>query len=190
MNLLTKFAAAAVFIVGASAANAALLNAPVPTNAYITYGGLDWAWAAPVDESFIDLSYQAQFGWRLPTDAELASAPSALLFIFQGANVPLGGTDPISGATWAFTDSSLNGDAALASPYFNNYYYHGDWCNGIGSACSYGSTTSWNRPLQFFNDSLVVRGATVPEPASWAMLIAGFGLVGAAARRRRAAAVA
>nr|WP_310522819.1 PEPxxWA-CTERM sorting domain-containing protein [Polymorphobacter sp.] len=27
--------------------------------------------------------------------------------------------------------------------------------------------------------------ATVPEPASWAMLIAGFGLVGAAARRRR-----
>lgn len=28
----------------------------------------------------------------------------------------------------------------------------------------------------------------VPEPASWAMLIAGFGLVGAAARRRRAVA--
>ncbi|MBC7519624.1 MAG: PEPxxWA-CTERM sorting domain-containing protein [Sandarakinorhabdus sp.] len=28
---------------------------------------------------------------------------------------------------------------------------------------------------------------TVPEPASWAMLIAGFGLVGAAARRRRGA---
>jgi hypothetical protein len=28
-------------------------------------------------------------------------------------------------------------------------------------------------------------GATVPEPASWAMLIAGFGLVGAVARRRR-----
>lgn len=26
---------------------------------------------------------------------------------------------------------------------------------------------------------------TIPEPASWAMLIAGFGLVGAAARRRR-----
>ncbi|WP_426169167.1 PEPxxWA-CTERM sorting domain-containing protein [Sandarakinorhabdus sp. DWP1-3-1] len=32
-------------------------------------------------------------------------------------------------------------------------------------------------------------GATVPEPASWAMLIAGFGLVGAAARRRRMAVV-
>ena len=31
-------------------------------------------------------------------------------------------------------------------------------------------------------------GGAVPEPAAWAMLIAGFGLVGAAARRRRAVA--
>ena len=29
---------------------------------------------------------------------------------------------------------------------------------------------------------------TVPEPASWAMLIAGFGLTGAALRRRTATA--
>ena len=32
--------------------------------------------------------------------------------------------------------------------------------------------------------------SVVPEPANWAMLIAGFGLVGAAARRRRSTAVA
>ena len=30
-------------------------------------------------------------------------------------------------------------------------------------------------------------GGEVPEPATWAMLIAGFGLVGAVARRRRGA---
>ena len=33
-------------------------------------------------------------------------------------------------------------------------------------------------------------GGAVPEPASWAMLIAGFGLTGAAMRRRRSTAVA
>ena len=38
-------------------------------------------------------------------------------------------------------------------------------------------------------DRLQVKGA-VPEPASWAMLITGFGMVGFAARRRRNAAVA
>ena len=32
-----------------------------------------------------------------------------------------------------------------------------------------------------------VSGAVVPEPASWALLIAGFGLTGAVMRRRRAA---
>ena len=35
---------------------------------------------------------------------------------------------------------------------------------------------------------LTIGTAGVPEPASWAMLIAGFGLVGAAARRRTVAA--
>ncbi|OYU15929.1 MAG: hypothetical protein CFE37_03605 [Alphaproteobacteria bacterium PA4] len=33
-------------------------------------------------------------------------------------------------------------------------------------------------------------GGGVPEPASWAMLIAGFGLTGAAMRRRRGAGAA
>lgn len=38
------------------------------------------------------------------------------------------------------------------------------------------------------HDKIVVTVGNVPEPASWAMLIAGFGLVGAAMRRRAAAA--
>jgi hypothetical protein len=43
-----------------------------------------------------------------------------------------------------------------------------------------------NRPAWRISGTM----AAVPEPASWAMLIAGFGLTGAAMRRRRCAAVA
>ena len=39
--------------------------------------------------------------------------------------------------------------------------------------------------LQFFGSE----GGVVPEPATWAMMIAGFGLVGSAMRRRRTVAV-
>lgn len=70
-----------------------------------------------------------------------------------------------------------------------------------------GSTTNWQlRTVQFFTpggpltfaatgkgdklggylDDITIRSIAVPEPASWAMLIVGFGLIGASARRRRA----
>jgi Protein of unknown function (DUF642)/PEP-CTERM motif len=40
----------------------------------------------------------------------------------------------------------------------------------------------------FFDDIRVSGPAAVPEPASWALMIGGFGLAGAALRRRRSAA--
>jgi hypothetical protein len=42
---------------------------------------------------------------------------------------------------------------------------------------------------QFDNIMVEVAGSAVPEPSSWAMLIAGFGLSGAALRRRRSLAL-
>lgn len=52
-----------------------------------------------------------------------------------------------------------------------------------------GTATQFSRAHDFGggfdNFGLVASFNAVPEPASWAMLIAGFGLVGAAARRRR-----
>ncbi len=41
-----------------------------------------------------------------------------------------------------------------------------------------------------FIDNVVVTSTAVPEPASWAMVIGGFGVIGIAARRRRRSGVA
>lgn len=50
---------------------------------------------------------------------------------------------------------------------------------------------SWNYFLDFGDAHFTATfGNAVPEPQSWVLLIAGFGLVGAAARRRRQAATA
>src|SRR4029077_19517527 len=88
------------------AANAALIQTPLPANTFISFSGLDWAWAYPLSSASpgFDISFQSGFGWRLPTLAELASAPDATDFIFPGANVPLGGSDPVSGASFLFTN--------------------------------------------------------------------------------------
>jgi hypothetical protein len=50
--------------------------------------------------------------------------------------------------------------------------------------------TGRGRPRLGASTLTITTGGPVPEPATWAMLIAGFGLVGAAARRRRQGAVA
>ena len=57
--------------------------------------------------------------------------------------------------------------------------------NGIGGF-SFTGAAAGNTSI----DNIIANGSVVPEPASWAMLIAGFGLTGAAMRRRRVAVAA
>lgn len=175
----------------ASIAHAAIVNAPVPTSAYITVGGFDWAWAFPIspDGAFgqgsaspqyrIDLSYQSQFGWRLPSAAELLLAPDAVDFLFAGANVRLGtDLDPTTGAFFEFsgvTGNRPNQDGACATPYFSTFYRECDWYNGRGLT----SADWWNPDKSYGSgpgrqlastDTLVIRASSivsaVPEPAS------------------------
>lgn len=56
------------------------------------------------------------------------------------------------------------------------------WYRGDESANRFGQFKG-AVPIYFHRD--FIQQAMVPEPASWAMLIAGFGMVGAATRRRR-----
>lgn len=191
-KIITAAAVAAMALSISSAASASV-DIPVPANAYISLGGLDWAWASPLpgDPDF-DLAYQSQFGWRLPTAEELANAPLASQFIFLGANVPLGGSDA-NGAYFEAANANLTGAAACAAPYFGSGYTNCDWQDGLGQPLG----PWWGMDDAYFlGDQLYVRETgvaptgPVPEPTTWALLIAGFGGVGLMLRRRRIGATA
>jgi hypothetical protein len=92
--------------------------------------------------------------------APVNAPPTSLI----GAGFVVQGSDPWSSLSLTFTPAS---SGSLFVGFYSN------------SADNVG-------PLV---DNVLVTQA-VPEPASWAMLIAGFGLVGAAARRRRTAVAA
>lgn len=74
----------------------------------------------------------------------------------------------------------------LAATSFTSFDVNSGWAAG-GLRFTYGSPQ--NGATVVSNFALEVRAipttVAVPEPASWAMLLAGFGLVGGVARRRR-----
>ncbi|ARE41662.1 hypothetical protein RGUI_3521 [Rhodovulum sp. P5] len=181
MNAISKFVGATAVALTASVATAAIYEAPVADNAYITMNGLDWAWAYPVSVG-VDLGYQSQFGWRLATSAELANAPLATDFVFAGANVPLNGTDPVSGSYFRFLNAELDGAAACATAYFSNDYAWCDWANGLGQGMA---PWAGMQGAEWYSETLVVRDAMpdVPLPGAAGLLLAGLG--GIAALRRR-----
>lgn len=143
---------------------AAPINAPVPTANYITFGGNDWAWAAPCSPfqpscGVVDLSYQSGQGWRIAAAADFATGPTA-------------------------ADFGVPGNFACASPWFSTAHLHCDYVNGA-------ALLIYNHPQNpdpggTYLETWVIRDGIggVPEPSAWALLIIGFGMVGAGLRRR------
>lgn len=181
----------ASLVLTAVSSQASFLNIPVPSNAYISQGGYDWAWAGPLPASSgVDLSYQSQFGWHIPTVAELLFAPRATDFLVPGGNVPFGGTDPFSGAFFSAVNgaySSAQSAGAVAVPYFNTIFHHADWQDGLGQ--TYGPWAGM--PGAFgFADQLVVRGQVghpTPDAASTMSLLGmGAGLLSLIRRKIQA----
>jgi hypothetical protein len=99
----------------------------------------------------------------------------------------ISGALPCSDQSFIFGITPNTVTVSFSSSGFGVYYYFDEIA----------ATTDGTWNTVFFGTDqqgiLVTSGASrsvVPEPASWAMLIAGFGLTGAAMRRRRSSAVA
>ena len=191
-----KILIAAIAFLGLnSLTSAAVLQSEVASNAYITKGGYDIAWASPcaaVSPSCgaIDLSYQSQFGWELMT-LDVWNAIGGVLatdFVFDGANVDYAtgnNLDEASGAMVAATNSALTGDIAAAAPWFSNSYTHIDWSNGYDGSWS---GLDFNFDNFSWAEGLVVRQASaVPVPAAvWLFGSGLMGLIGFSRRRKEA----
>jgi hypothetical protein len=107
---------------------------------------------------------------------------------------------PVDAVTWNFQDVN---SFTLVGGVLTNASFHADntggldrlylninvgWPNGFTNYASVGVNNDisiWNN-----NGFRGVDYGAVPEPASWAMMITGFGLAGAALRRRRSLATA
>jgi hypothetical protein len=110
-----------------------------------------------------------------------AGANIALQYLFKSDDVGFAGmvSNKTSG-TWSLPGYHIRYVAVSAGSNFALYRLPGQFSSGVWSTTDipHGANLREVRDVVFF-------GAAVPEPASWAMIIAGFGLAGTAIRRQR-----
>jgi hypothetical protein len=162
-KLLGAAAVTFALAVSAGSASAAVNLNDLPSDTYITVGKLDWTWASPV-ASPTWYGANTLYGPELHKGWRYATASEL-------ANRPNAS---------AFV---INGQTVQSVQYWNSSFTHIDFNDGVNGLVS-------SAPDGSYNETWYVRDvAAVPEPATWAMMIIGFGGVGSMVRsssRRRA----
>ena len=136
----------------------------------ISHAGMEWVWAAPCASQ--DPSCGAPtpaFGFDNPTQDQWATWASRadLMTAFDNGN----------------------GAAICASSYFGSGYSHCDWNDALNGHIWHAYANGICDPAYFngceaaTTETFYVRG--VPEPETYALMLAGLGLVGFVARRRK-----
>ena len=156
---------------------------------------------APANAATYLLNYTATSGAPLPTTAKITITTSDTLNLAGGYDILAATGNFKVGAT----TTAITGLAPLNPPGFStdNVYFNANpvfTVAGLGVSFAGGFANLWgNAPSDYsFYTSLdgsncpVATSGTlsttrVPEPAAWALLIVGFGMVGAVARRRKVA---
>lgn len=180
-SLAASVAASLLAIVVAAPAQAVLIDATtiIPDSEVIINlngTGLDWVYAGPIAPNEFGAgniqpaTYRAAEGWRVATAAEWALRPLWTDFLRPGASIPAG---------YSTSDHS---SYRFTSEYWSDYT-HVDF----GDYEQDRVTDGVNGVISGVPETIYVRSsvsAAVPEPATWAMMILGFGVVGFAMRRK------
>ncbi len=143
--------------------------------------GLDWVYAGPIAPNEFGpgniqpASYRAAEGWRVASVSEWAARPDWEDFTRPGFATPA--------AVAGFSDHAVY---RFASEYWSDFthvdlndFAAGRVTDGVNGQGSGVPETIYVRFSNF--------NSAVPEPATWAFMIFGFGAVGGAMRRQRKA---
>lgn len=155
-------------------------------NLYEFYGDLVGGWSENILLSDFDDGTNAHDAFR-----RLLGAPFSQKGVTDESNSSpgdSGGPEFINGQIVAVTSFGISADYFHSAPYcgaansIDPYPASGGNCTNSSIGEISGDT--WMLPYEDYVKTYVAAHA-VPEPATWALMIAGFGLLGAAARRAR-----
>ena len=190
----TRILAAAALALASTAASAAVVQFPAP---FPSTGWTDGTFTHDISGPFPDGFYQ----FSGPTDAYNGFGQYGLQIIFDNPvtlnSLMLGrcstcfDSNPTA-FTVTLTDSATivigNGSVGNGPLSLLTFNTPGVKAITFGFYGSSGNPYAGDsRTVAWYEVKDVTYNAAVPEPASWAMLVAGFGLVGAAARLRKQA---